>query len=97
MRHRTKMRSFEHAIVRKGVVTLAAGGYGAMHRLGVKDDVKGFPWKMGVWLGATLVEALASNPIVQNVAAGVSDATMAVYTERSIATKSLVAGAGGEF
>ncbi len=95
-RHRMKMRRIEGAIVRKSVVTLSAAGYGALHRFGIKDDVKGFPWKMGVWIGATLVEALVSSPLVQNIAAGVSDSTMAVYTERSIATKSFVAGAGGE-
>lgn len=91
-RHRQHVKQFERALIRKASVSLAAGTYGAMSRFGIKNDLHGFPWKMGVWLGATVVEALARNPVVQSFAAGVSDATMAIYIDQSIATKSLVAG-----
>ena len=63
-----------------------------MKRFGVKDDVKGVPWKLPVWLAATVVEALSRSPLVQAFAAGVSDASMAIYIDQSIANKTLVAG-----
>lgn len=90
-RHRMQVKHFEAALVRKAAVSMAAGAYGVAQRSGVKNDIKGFPWKMGVWLGATLVEAL-SKGMVQSFAAGVSDATMAIYMENAISTKTFVAG-----
>lgn len=77
--------------VRKGMVALTSGVYGALHRYGVRDDIAGFPWRLGVWTLATITEAL-SRGAVQSTAAGISDASMAVYLERAIATDSLVAG-----
>jgi hypothetical protein len=95
-RNRMKMRAFENALIRKAAVSVASGAFGVMQRNGVKNDVQGFPWKLGLWVTSTLVEALASSQTVTNFAAGVSDATLAVYLERAIATKTLVAGDGGE-
>jgi hypothetical protein len=91
-RHRLKVKHFERSLVRKSAVSLAAASFGAMQRMGVKDDIKGVPWKPLVWLGATLLEATMSNPTLQAFSAGVSDATMAIYIDRSIANKSFVAG-----
>lgn len=91
-RHRMHVKSFERALIRKASVSIAAGTYGTMKRLGVKDDLHGFPWKAGVWLGATVIEALSRNSMVQSFAAGFSDATMAIYLEQAIANKTLVAG-----
>lgn len=91
-RYRQHRKSFERSLIRKSSVVLTAGAYGAMARMAIKDDLHGFPWKAGVWLGATVVESLARNPTVQAFASGVSDATLAVYVEKSIANKTLIAG-----
>lgn len=91
-RHRMHVKSFERSLIRKASVSIAAGTYGTMKRFGIKDDLHGFPWKMGVWLGATVVEALSRNQMVQSFAAGVSDATMAIYIDQAIVNKTLVAG-----
>lgn len=91
-RHRQHVKTFERSLIRKASVSIAAGTFGTMKRFGIKDDLHGFPWKLGVWLGATVIEALARGPLVQSFAAGVSDATMAIYIDQSIANKTLIAG-----
>ena len=95
LRHRHKMRAFENALIRKASVSIAAGAFGAMKRHGVSDEVSGVPWKLPLWLGATLLEAFSGSPVVSNFSAGISDATMAVYMTNAIAAKNWVAGAGG--
>ena len=92
-RLRQEKRNFERALVRKTGVTLTAGVYGTMSRLGVPNDIMGFPWKLGAFVGATLVEALADGH-VQAFAAGMSDATLAIYMDRSIVNKTLISGEG---
>lgn len=91
-RHRTRVKRFEHGLVRKSAVSLAAATFGAMHRMGMKPDIKGVPWKPILWLGATLGEATFTNPTLCAFAAGVSDASMATYIQDSIINKSFVAG-----
>lgn len=91
-KHKAHVRQFETTILRKAGVSLTAAAYGAMNRYAVPNNINGFPWKLGVWLGATLIEALSDSKIVTAFSAGVSDATMAVYMERSISNKTLVAG-----
>ena len=92
-RLRQERRNFERALVRKTGVTLTAGVYGPMTRLGVPNVIMGFPWKLGTFVGATLVEALSSG-YVQAFAAGVSDSTLAIYMDRSIVNKTLISGEG---
>lgn len=91
-RHRQHIKTFERGLIRKASVSLAAGSLGTIKRMGVKDDLHGFPWKLGLWLGATVGEALSRGALMQAFCAGVSDATMAIYIENAIVTKSLVAG-----
>lgn len=80
--------------VRKSALAGSAIGLGTLRKHGVTPGIKGFPWKPAAWLGLTLVEAFAKNSIVQNIAAGASDATMAVYLENATASGTLVAGDG---
>jgi hypothetical protein len=95
-RQRMKMRAFENALIRKAAVSVTACGYGVMKRHSVSDEIQGFPWKLGIWVGSTLVEALAASQVVTNFAAGLSDATMAVYLKDAVQNKTLIAGEGGE-
>jgi len=97
MKHKAANHQLAAAAVRKGVIALTAGGYGAMDLYGVSKTVKGFPWKIAVWFGATLTEALASG-MVQQTAGGVGDTTFALYLHDAIANKTVIAGdrEGGE-
>lgn len=97
MRHRHRVRAFEHALIRKSAVAISAGAFGAMTRQGVPNSIGAFPWKLGLWVGATLVEALAGSATVSHFAGGVSDATMAVYMANSIGNKTWIAGEGDEY
>jgi hypothetical protein len=96
-RRRQTVRSFEHALVRKAAVIMTAAAYGALKRNSVPDEIAGFPWKIAAWGGTTLVELLSNSGVIKAFAGGMSDATAAVYTDRSIVNKTLVSGAGGEF
>jgi hypothetical protein len=91
-RHRMKMRTFENALIRKAAVSVSAGAFGVMKRNAVSDEIQGFPWKLGLWVTSTLVEALSGSQVITNFAAGVSDATLAVYLKDAIQNKTLVAG-----
>lgn len=84
-------KTLEGAFVRKSVSGLTAGAYGTMKRMGVSNTVKGFPWKLGVFSFATLVEAM-SKGMVQSAAAGVADMTFGIYLHDAIASGSLIAG-----
>jgi hypothetical protein len=95
-RRRLNARYFERGLVRKAAVIVTAATYGALKRNSVPDEIAGFPWKVVAWGGSTLVELLASGAVAA-FAGGVSDATAAIYTDRSIVNKTLVSGAGGEF
>lgn len=95
-RRRQHVRHFEGTLIRKSAVAISAASFGALKRNGVADDLHGFPWKLGLWLGATLLEGLSRSNVLSNFAAGVSDASMAVYTANAISNKSLIAGEGGE-
>lgn len=91
-RHRAKVRGFENALIRKAAVSLTAGAYGMMRKHGVSDAVGGVPWKLPVWVGATLIEALTGSATLGNFAAGVSDSTMAIYVKDAIEKGTFVAG-----
>jgi hypothetical protein len=93
LKHKHEMKVLEGALVRKALVTTNAGMLGAMDRLGVPKSVKGFPWKLGLWVGATIMEAVTKG-MLQQASAGVSDSTLAIYTHGAIAGGSLVAGEG---
>jgi hypothetical protein len=94
-RAKVTMHRLESALVRKATITLTAAGFGAMTRHKVPNAVKGFPWKLGVWAGATLVEALTDG-FVQQMAGAVGDTTLGVYTHDAVAQGTLIAGDGGE-
>lgn len=95
-RHRQKVRGFENALIRKAAVASSAGLFGVLKRQGVSDEVGGVPWKLPVFVGATLIEALASSSVVTHFFGGLSDATMACYMQNAIANKTWVAGEGDE-
>lgn len=85
------MHRLESALVRKATLTLTAAGYGALTRHKVSNAVKGFPWKLGVWAGATILEALTDG-FVQQISGAVGDGTLVVYTHDGVATGTLIAG-----
>jgi hypothetical protein len=90
-RHRLHKQAMELGLVRKASVSLAAGAMGALKKHGTPNDIKGFPWKLLVWGAATGLEMMGRG-MLQAAAAGVSDATMAIYVHDGVATGSLVAG-----
>jgi hypothetical protein len=92
IRRRHTVKGFEHALIRKAAVMLTAGAYGTLKRNSVPDEVAGFPWKIAAWAGSTLIEILANNGTVKSFAGGISDATAAIYMDRSIVNKTLVSG-----
>jgi hypothetical protein len=95
LKHKHEMKALEGALLRKALVTLSAGVYGAMTRYGISPSMKGFPWKLGVWVISTVAEA-STRGMLQQVAGGLADTTLAIYTHDAIAKNSLVAGDGGE-
>jgi hypothetical protein len=90
-RHRQSMQKVETALLRKAVVATTAAGFGMMRRHSVSMSIKGFPWKLAVWLGATVTEAMTKGG-VQTVAGALGDTTLASYTEGAVAGGSLIAG-----
>jgi hypothetical protein len=96
-RRRQNTRMFEHGLIRKAAVIMTSAAYGAMKRNAVPDAIAGVPWKLGVWAGATLVELIVNPGVLKAFSAGISDASAAIYTDRSIVNKTLVSGEGGEF
>jgi hypothetical protein len=95
-RHKHERTMLEAGLARKAVVSMSAAGMGALQRHGTPNDIKGFPWKLGLWTVATVVEVIAKpGGYLQAVAAGVSDSTMAVYVHDAVAKGTLVAGNGG--
>lgn len=95
-RNTVRGKNLAHAIVRKAGVAATGAGLGALTAHGVSPDVKGFPWKLGVWLIAVATEAMTEGN-AQQLAGAIGDATLAVYSHDAVANKSLVAGDGGEF
>lgn len=91
-RQKLKIRTFEHALIRKSGVGLTAIALGVAARKEVPNDVAGFPWKTVLWAGATLVEAFAGSAVVSQIAGGVADATMSTYVKDAVATGTFVAG-----
>jgi hypothetical protein len=88
---RVKTQGLERALVRKAGVLTTAAIYGTLHRYNVTDAIGGFPWRLGVLTLAQLAEGMTKGNM-QAIAAGIADASLAVYVERSIATDSLIAG-----
>jgi hypothetical protein len=97
MSRRYRTKGLEAALVRKASLISSAGIYGTLNRLAVPVELAGFPWKIGVAALALLGEGM-SRGALQSIMAGVADATLAIYVERSISTNTLVAGDdGGSF
>lgn len=92
---RMRTKTLESALVRKGTGAVTAATLGTMNRLGVPVTIGGFPWKIALIAIAQLGEGL-SRGAIQAAMAGVADATSAIYIERSISTKTLIAGEGDE-
>jgi hypothetical protein len=95
-RLRQHQSAIEAGLVRKATVSLAAAATGALKKHGVPNDIKGFPWKTGLVVGATLAEALSKSRMWQSIFGGIADSNLAIYVHDAVATGSLVAGDGGE-
>jgi hypothetical protein len=91
-RQRMKIRTFEHALLRKSGVGLSAIVLGVAARKGLGNDIAGMPWKPLLWAAATLGEAFAGSPVVSQICGGVADATMSVYVKDAVQTGDFVAG-----
>jgi len=93
VKHKSSVKTLQAALVRKASVVTTAAVYGVMKRMGVPQDIKGFPWKLGVWALVTTVEA-TSKGLMQQTAGGIGDITLGLWTHGAIAMKSWVAGDG---
>ncbi len=90
-RDKNNTKHLESALVRKSVGAMSSGIYGAMNRFGVPVTIKGFPWKLGVWVGATVMEALTRG-MVQAASGAVSDNTMGIYIYDAVTKGTVIAG-----
>lgn len=96
-RYQQERAAIESGLIRKATVSVAAAGMGALKKHGVPDDIKGFPWKLAVWVGATALEVLSpAKSLLRPIAAATSDSVMAVYVHDAVLKGSLIAGEGGE-
>lgn len=86
-RNRQSSRNLEAAIVHKASVALSAAGIAALQRAGVSNQVWGVPWKVPAFLVFTALEAFLDNRIASAIFGGASDATLAIYEDRSIGGK----------
>ena len=91
---RFKMANFQNTLVRKGAIVGTAAVYGTLNRLDVPVAIGNFPWKLAV-SGVSLVVEGMSSGFLQATAAGISDATTAIFTERAISENTLIVGQGG--
>lgn len=97
-KNRVRTRGFEAALVRKSAVAVTAGSFAALTRFKVRDDIAGvFPWKLGVFVLSTAIEALSDNLFLTAFAAGVSDGSLATYMDRAIVKGDVIAGEGGGY
>jgi hypothetical protein len=94
-RRSQKAKAMEHGIVRHATGLTTGAILGTMRRMHVPATIGGFPWKLGLAGAAVLGEAFTKGAM-QAALSGVGIATMAIYSEASIATDSLVAGSGGQ-
>jgi hypothetical protein len=90
---RETMHKLKANVLRKALVTTGAAGYGALKRHKVPNDVKGFPWKLGLWTVFTTAEVFAKG-YLQTAAGALGDTTLAVYTHDAVAEGTLIAGNG---
>ena len=90
---RAKMARLEAMFYRKGAGMLTAATFGTLNRLDVSVSVGWFPWKLAVTTAALAVEASTGGKI-QATAAGIGEATNAIYIERAISENTLIVGAG---
>lgn len=91
-KHRQSMRGLEMGLLRKATITVTSAGYGAMRKHAVPMSIKGFPWKLGVWLAATVTEVAVKSPAVVAIAGAIGDTSLASYTEGAVASGQLIAG-----
>ena len=90
---RYKTQKLEAMFYRKGAGLLTAATFGTLNRLDVSVSVGWFPWKLAVSGLALAVEASTGGKL-QAAAAGVNEATTAIYVERSISENTLIVGQG---
>lgn len=90
---RFKTKGLENTLIRKGAVFGTAAIYGTLNRFDVPVAIGGFPWKLGINALALLGEGMTSGRM-QATFAGISDATTAIYVERSITENTLIVGEG---
>jgi hypothetical protein len=88
-------RAIEMGLVRKACLSLGAAGLGALKKHGAPNDIKGFPWKLGLFTIASAGEVMTEG-MLQTALGAIADTTLVVYTHDAVATGSLVAGEGGE-
>jgi len=88
---KTKSDRMEAMFYRKGAGMLTAATYGTLNRLDVSVSVGWFPWKLAVTALALGVEATTGGK-VQAAAAGIGEATNAIYIKDSITENTLIVG-----
>jgi len=96
-RRRAKDAKLEHMLVRQGAGIATAITIGVMNRndvapvIGKDDDSEGFPWKP-ILGGVALVGAALTKGAISAGLEGVAISSNAIYTERAITQKTLIAG-----
>ena len=93
MNRNVKRRALEATMVRHAAVVGTAASLAAMNRMSVPVAIGGVPTKLALALVALVGEGVTRGR-TQAALGGVANACMAVYIERSITTKSVVAGEG---
>ncbi len=100
-RRRLKASNMEHMLIRQGAGLVAAAAIGVMNRNDVgpafgvgpdKDDL-GIPWKPLAGSVALIAAALTKGS-VSAAFEGIALSSNAIYTERAISNKTLIAGSG---
>jgi len=91
MNRRTKADRMEAMFYRKGAGMITAATYGTLNRLDVSVSVGWFPWKLAVTALALGVEATTGGKL-QAAAAGVGEATNAIYIKDAITENTLIVG-----
>lgn len=94
MRRNVKTQALKQGAIRHGTGLMTGAAYGVLAMKGVRNDIGGFPWKLGVY-GVALIGEAALKGSASAACSGVGIATNAVYTYNAIRSKTLIAGEGG--
>ena len=88
---RLKVQNLENLVVRHASGIGTAALLGTLNRMQVRNDIAGFPVKLGIGAAALLGEGLTKGA-TQAALAGVAGASLAIYVERAVSQNTLVAG-----